>query len=41
MLDSLLSVPAEISTYALLTDPAWAPLKKSRSFQDLIREYIR
>ena len=40
-LDSVLSVPAEISTYALLTDPTWAPLKTSPGFQDLIRKYSR
>jgi tetratricopeptide (TPR) repeat protein len=38
-LDSILSVPAELSTYALLTDPTWAPLRKSPGFQDLIRKY--
>jgi hypothetical protein len=40
-LDYLLSVPAEISTYALLTDPTWAPLRTSRGFQDLVRKYSR
>ena len=40
-LDHLLSVPAEISTYALENDPTWAPLKASAGFQDLIRKYSR
>jgi tetratricopeptide (TPR) repeat protein len=40
-LDSVLSVPAEISTYALQTDPTWAPLRTSKGFQDLIRKYGR
>jgi tetratricopeptide (TPR) repeat protein len=40
-LDCLLSIPAEISTYALLTDPTWAPLKTSKGFQDVIRKYSR
>jgi len=40
-LDSVLSVPAEISTYSLLTDPTWAPLRTSKRFQDLIRKYSR
>jgi serine/threonine protein kinase/Flp pilus assembly protein TadD len=40
-LDSILSVPAEISTYALLTDPTWAPLKTSAGFQELVRKYGR
>jgi Flp pilus assembly protein TadD len=40
-LDYLLSVPAEISTYALQNDPTWAPLKASPGFQDLIRKYSR
>jgi len=41
LLDHLLSVPAEISTYALENDPTWAPLKASAGFQDLIRKYSR
>ena len=41
LLDHLLSVPAEISIYALQHDPAWAPLKASAGFQDLIRKYSR
>jgi tetratricopeptide (TPR) repeat protein len=40
-LDYLLSVPAEISIYALQNDPTWAPLKASSGFQDLIRKYSR
>jgi len=40
-LDNLLSVPGEISTYALQNDPTWAPLKASAGFQDLIRKYSR
>jgi tetratricopeptide (TPR) repeat protein len=40
-LDALLSVPAEISTYTLQTDPTWAPLRTSRGFQDLVRKYTR
>jgi serine/threonine protein kinase/tetratricopeptide (TPR) repeat protein len=40
-LDYLLSVPGEISIYALQNDPAWAPLKASSGFQDLIRKYGR
>jgi hypothetical protein len=40
-LDHLLSVPAEISTYALENDPTWASLKASEGFQDLIRKYSR
>jgi len=40
-LDYLLSVPAEISTYALQHDPTWAPLKASAGFQDLLRKYSR
>ena len=38
---ALLSVPAEISTYALENDPTWAPLKASAGFQDLIRKFSR
>jgi serine/threonine protein kinase/Flp pilus assembly protein TadD len=41
LLDHLLSVPAEISTYALQNDPTWAPLKASAGFQDLFRKYSR
>jgi tetratricopeptide (TPR) repeat protein len=41
LLDHLLSVPAEISTYALQNDPTWAPLKASAGFQDLLRKYSR
>jgi tetratricopeptide (TPR) repeat protein len=40
-LDALLSIPAEISTYALQTDPTWAPLRTSKGFQDLVRKYSR
>jgi hypothetical protein len=40
-LDYLLSVPAESSTYAIQNDPAWAPLKASAGFQDLIRKHSR
>jgi serine/threonine protein kinase/tetratricopeptide (TPR) repeat protein len=40
-LEYLLSVPAEISTYALQNDPTWAPLKASAGFQDLIRKHSR
>jgi hypothetical protein len=40
-LDDLLSVPGEISTYAIQNDPTWAPLKVSAGFQDLIRKYSR
>jgi len=40
-LDDLLSVPGEISAYALQNDPTWAPLKTSAGFQDLIRKHSR
>ncbi len=40
-LDSLLSAPAEISIYALQTDPTWASLRTSRGFQELVRKYGR
>jgi len=38
-LDYLLSIPSEISTYALMNDPTWAPLKTSKGLQDLVRKY--
>jgi tetratricopeptide (TPR) repeat protein len=38
-LNKVLSIPAEISTAVLLTDPLWAPLKKDPGFQALIRKY--
>jgi TolB-like protein/Flp pilus assembly protein TadD len=40
-LDTILSVPAEVSTAVLLLDPLWAALKSHQGFQDLIKKYGR
>jgi tetratricopeptide (TPR) repeat protein len=40
-LDAVLSIPAEVSVAGLSADPAWAPLRDTPGFRELIRKHTR